>query len=166
MRRGAHFAAAAVAMAAPLCGSASAHEFKKGAIEIDHPWSRPTPPSAPVASGYVKLTNTGSERDRLLEVTSPIASGAEIHETAIVDGVARMRPVDGGVELPVGASIDFAASGLHVMFLDPVRMLKRDEVFPATLVFEKAGDVHVDFIVQLRPETVDGSAHGNDHGNQ
>ena len=37
-----------------------AHDYTAGDIRIGHPWSRPTPPSAKVAGGYVKLNNAGS----------------------------------------------------------------------------------------------------------
>jgi copper(I)-binding protein len=66
-----------------VAGPASAHDFRAGQIEINHPWSRPTSPSAPVAGRSMKLTNTGAETDRLIEVTSPIAERAEIHRSVV-----------------------------------------------------------------------------------
>jgi copper(I)-binding protein len=154
---------AALAMSLLLSGMALAHQFKAGSIEIVHPWSRPTPPSAPVASGYVKLTNGGTETDRLVEVTSPIAKSAEIHRSLVQDGVAMMRPLPEGVTIEPGATVDFEAERLHIMFIDPTRQLKDEEKFPATLVFEKAGSVEVEFAVQRRPALPapeDHSGHG------
>jgi len=154
----------AVALAAfiAIAGPASAHDFKAGQIEIDHPWSRPTPPSAPVAGGYMKLINSGTETDRLIEVTSPIAERAEIHRSIIENGVASMRPVE-GLAIAPGATVDFEAEKLHVMFIKPTRQLKDGEKFPAKLVFEKAGPVDVEFMVQMRaskPAADDHSGHG------
>jgi len=154
--------AAAFAVIIALAGPAAAHEFKAGMIEIGHPWSRPTPPSAPVASGYMKLTNTGTEIDRLTAISSPIAERAEIHRSVVADGVASMRPVD-GLAVEPGATVDFGAEKLHVMFIAPDRQLKDGERFPATLVFEKAGSVEVEFMVQRRgaePAATDHSGHG------
>ncbi|SMH26137.1 copper chaperone PCu(A)C [Mesorhizobium australicum] len=155
----------AVALAAfiALVGPAPAHDFEVGQIEIDHPWSRPTPPSAPVAGGYMKLVNTGTETDRLIEVTSPIAERAEIHRSVVENGVASMRPVE-GLAVEPGATVDFEAEKLHIMFIKPNRQLKDGEKFPATLVFEKAGSVDVEFMVQMRaskPAAEDHSGHGN-----
>ena len=82
---------APLALACP----AAAHDFTAGMIEIGHPWSRPTPPSAPVASGYMKLTNNGTEADRLTAISSPFAQRAEIHRSVVTDGVASMRPAEG-----------------------------------------------------------------------
>ncbi|MBX3531697.1 MAG: copper chaperone PCu(A)C [Rhizobiaceae bacterium] len=154
---------AALAMSMALSGVALAHQFKVGPIEVGHPWSRPTPPSAPVASGYVKLTNGGAETDRLVEITSPIGKRAEIHRSLVQDGVATMRPLTEGVAIEPGATVDFEAERLHVMFIEPTRQLKEDEKFPATLVFEKAGSVEVEFVVQRRPAPAapeDHSGHG------
>ena len=132
-------------------GSASlAHDFKIGSIEIDHPWVRPTPPSAPAASGFLTLTNSGSEPDRLVEVISSIAASAEIHRSTIEDGVAKMRPLQKGVLVEPGKPINFEAERLHIMFMKPNAQLKDKEKFPATLVFERAGRVDVEFMVQRK----------------
>ncbi|WP_337918632.1 copper chaperone PCu(A)C [Pseudaminobacter soli (ex Zhang et al. 2022)] len=154
--------AAALAALIALMAPSVAHEFKAGMIEIGHPWSRPTPPSAPVASGYMTLTNSGAEADRLVEISSPLSERAEIHRSAIESGVASMRPVE-GLPLEPGTTVDFAAEKLHVMFIGPERQLKDGERFPATLVFEKAGAVEVEFVVQRRADEAapeDHSGHG------
>lgn len=154
--------AMALAAFVAIAGPASAHDFKAGQIEINHPWSRPTPPSAPVAGGYMKLINLGTETDRLIEVTSPIAERAEIHRSIIENGVASMRPVE-DLAIAPGATVDFEAEKLHIMFIKPSRQLKDGEKFPAKLIFENAGSVDVEFMVQMRaskPAGEDHSGHG------
>lgn len=155
-------AAALVAFVA-IVGPASAHDFKVGKIEINHPWSRPTPPSAPVAGGYMILKNAGSDTDRLVQVTSPSAERAEVHRSVVESGVASMRPVD-GLALEPGATVDFEAEKLHIMFIGPKQQLQDGDKFPATLVFEKAGTVDVEFVVQRQasePAAADHSGHGS-----
>ena len=137
---------ALIAFGAP----ALSHKFSVGSIEIGHPWSRPTPPAAPVASGYVKLTNSGSDMDRLVEVRSLISARVEIHRSIVESGIASMRPVDGGVDVPAGATVDFEVEKLHLMFVEPSQQLKYGDRFVATLVFEKAGPVEVEFVVQRK----------------
>lgn len=132
-----------------FAGPGAVHEFKIGTIEINHPWSRPTPPSAPVASGSVKLTNSGSKADRLLMITSPISERAEIHRSIVENRIASMCPVD-GLAVEPGATVDFQADKLHVMFIDPARPLKDGDRFPATLTFENAGAIEVQFVVQRK----------------
>lgn len=140
-----------------------AHDFRAGDIEVGHPWSRPTPPAAKVAGGYVKVTNTGSEPDRLVSVSSPIADRAEIHRSVIENGVASMRPLE-GVTVEPGDTVDFEAERLHFMFIEPDRQLRDGDRFPATLAFENAGRIDVEFMVQMRasaPAAEDHSGHGD-----
>src|SRR5687767_3823265 len=96
-------ALAAFALAA-TASAANAHDFKKGALQVDHPWSRATPHGAAVAAGYFVIENHGAKADRLVSVSvSPdIAGRAEIHEMAVQGGVMRMRPLSHGVEIAPG----------------------------------------------------------------
>lgn len=126
----------------------SAHEYKVGSIRIVHPWSRATPPVVPVAGGYVRLINTGQEPDRLLGVSSEIAEKAEIHESTITDGVARMRPLVDGLSIKAGETVELKPGEIHIMFIKPARSLKEGDRFEASLRFERAGTVKVEFMVQ------------------
>jgi periplasmic copper chaperone A len=130
--------------------SAVAHDYSKGSIIIDHPWSRATPKGAPVGGGYLVIENRGSVADRFLSVSvsSEIAGRTEIHEMAVTDGVMRMRPLANGVEVAPGMTAKFEPGGLHVMFLDLKRPLEKGERFKATLNFEKAGAIEVEFVVE------------------
>ncbi len=146
-----------------IAGVAPARDFSAGQVEINQPWARPTPPSAPVAGGYMKLHNLATEADRLIEVTSPIAERAEIHRSIVENGIVSMRPVERLVVEPK-STVDFEMEKLHVMFIKPYRQLKSGENFPVKLVFERAGSVDVEFIVQMRPTkstTENHSGHGS-----
>lgn len=138
-----------------------AHEFKVGDLEIGHPWSRATPPGAKVAGGYFTVTNTGSSPDRLLSISSEISTKAELHEMGVSDGVMTMRPVTGGLEIPAGGKVALAPGGYHLMFVGLKRQPKQGETFPATLTFEKAGSVTVDFAVEGIGETDGKDNHAN-----
>lgn len=127
---------------------ALAHEFKVGDLEIEHPWSREVPAGARVAGGYLVINNGGGAADRLVSVSSEISAKAEIHEMAVKDGVMTMGQVDGGLEIPAGGSAALEPGGYHVMFIDLKQQPKKGESFPATLTFEKAGSVTVEFSVE------------------
>ena len=141
------------ALAAALAGAALgpvaalAHGFKAGSIDIGHPWSRATAPGAPVAGGFLKLTNTGTEADTLVAATFEAANRVEIHEMAVVDGVMKMRALAKGLEVPAGGSVELKPGSYHVMFIDLKRQLKEGESFKGELVFEKAGKVQVEYKV-------------------
>jgi len=147
-RRAALAAAFALALSFAGLHGALAHEFKLGDLEIEHPWSRATPPGAKVAGGYFTVVNHGGAADRLVSVTSDISARAEVHEMAVKDGVMTMRPVDGGVEIPAGGKVELKPGGYHLMLMDLKRPAKQGETFPATLTFEKAGSVVVQFQVE------------------
>ncbi|RWD30297.1 copper chaperone PCu(A)C [Mesorhizobium sp.] len=138
-----------------------AHEFKVGDLEIVHPWSRATPPGAKVAGGYFTVTNTGSSPDRLLSISSEISAKAELHEMGVKDGVMTMRPVTSGLEIPAGGKVALAPGGYHLMFVGLKRQPKQGETFPATLIFEKAGTVTVDFAVEGIGQTGGMDSHAN-----
>lgn len=137
--------AAALLAPAPLL----AHEFEAGDLTIDHPMAFATAPTAMAGGGYMTIANAGSEPDRLLEVRADFPR-VELHATEERDGVARMRPVE-ALEIPPGETVELRPGGLHVMFMgldgDP---LEAGEEIPATLVFERAGEVDVVFHVEAR----------------
>lgn len=127
---------------------ATAHDFRIRQIRIDHPWSRATPPVAAVAGGYLTLINEGQTPDRLVSISSPLAERVEIHESRVVDGVARMRPLPDGLSIPAGTTAELKPGQTHIMFIKPIRPLNAEAQFPATLSFEKAGSIDVIFYVQ------------------
>lgn len=125
-----------------------AHGFKVGDLEIEHPWSRATPAGAKVAGGYFTIINNGSTPDRLLSISSDVSDKAELHEMSVKDGVMTMRPVTDSLEIPAGGKVALAPGGYHLMFIGLKRQPKQGEKFSATLTFEKAGTVTVDFAVE------------------
>lgn len=124
-----------------------AHDFKIGAIEIEHPWARATPKGASLGGGYVKLTNTGKEPDRLIGGSIPIAARFEIHQMSMTNGVMQMRPVTGGLEIKPGESLELKPGSYHLMFLDLKAPLVAKQPLKGTLAFEKAGTVEIEYTV-------------------
>lgn len=137
--------AAALALAA---SSALAHDYKAGAITIDHPWSRATPQGATVGAGYFTLTNTGTTAERLVGASAAAADHVEVHEMSMVDGVMRMRPVQGGVDIKPGQTVEFKSNALHLMMMGLKQPLQQGQRIKGTLTFEKAGTVDVEFAVE------------------
>ncbi len=126
---------------------AFARDYRLGTLEIHDPWARATPPSAPTAGGYMTITNKGSAPDRLVSIESPAAAKADIHEMKMDGSVMRMRADDGGLALPPGQTVVLKPGGYHVMFQELKAPFKKDSTVKATLVFEKAGRIDVEFAV-------------------
>lgn len=143
-------AALALFASGPL---ATAHGYTAGALRIAHPWSRPTPPGAPTAAGYLMITNTGPKPDRLLGGTTPMASSIEVHQMSMSGGIMRMRRLVGGLVLPPGQTVKLEPGGVHLMIIGPKRAFRLGDHVPATLRFERAGKVRVEFYVEAAPPT-------------
>lgn len=139
---------ALAALVAILALPAFALDYKLGAIEIGHPWSRATPPTAESGGGFLAITNTGTTPDRLIAVKSPAADKVEIHEMKMDGNIMRMREVEKGIEIPPGATVELKPGGFHVMFMGLRAPFAKDAKVPLTLVFEKAGSIDVDLMVQ------------------
>ena len=139
-------------------GAAAAQEFKAGSLEIDQPWSRATPKGAKVGAGYLTIKNTGTTPDRLVSGTSPVAGKFEIHEMSMDKGVMKMRPVPEGVEIKPGETVELKPSSFHFMIMDLKQPIVRGKPFKASLMFEKAGPVEVEFEVVAPGATPAGAA--------
>jgi copper(I)-binding protein len=127
-------------------GSAQAHGFKLGQIEIGHPYSRAMLPMAKVGGGYFKITNNGPA-DRLVRVTSDRAESVELHEMKMNGAVMQMRELEDGIAIPANTTVELKPGSYHLMFMNVPQPFKEGEMIKATLVFEKAGSVDVEFAV-------------------
>ncbi|MGE7417488.1 DUF1775 domain-containing protein [Methylobacterium tarhaniae] len=135
--------AAAPAGAAPA-GSAS---IKAGDLTITAPWIRATPGGAKVAGGYLQVTNTGKEPDRLVSASIPLAARGEVHQMAMDKGVAKMAPVEAGLVIKSGETVVLKPGGYHLMFMDLTGPVKAGDTLDGTLTFARAGTVPVRFAV-------------------
>jgi copper(I)-binding protein len=122
--------------------------IKAGALQIEAPWLRATPGGAKVAAGYLRISNTGTEPDRLAGASMPLAPRGEVHEMSMQNGVMHMGPLAQGLAIPPGKTVELKPGGFHLMFLDLKGSLKQGEKVDVTLTFEKAGSVTVAFLVQ------------------
>ena len=139
---------AALIGATLIAAPAFAHDYKVGDLQIDHPWARATPGGATVGGGFMKIKNAGSAADRLVAGSAEVAGRVEIHEMAVIDGIMKMRALDKGLEIAPGKTVELKPGGFHVMLMDLKRPLKQGETVKATLVFEKAGSLQVEFQVE------------------
>ena len=136
---------ALVALALGLA-PALADSVKAGDLTIQAPWARATPKGAQVGAGYLTIKNNGAAADRLTAVTADFAE-VQVHEMKMNHGVMQMREVAGGLEIPAHQSVTLKPSGYHLMFMKLQHPLVKGETVKATLTFEHAGQVAVDFPV-------------------
>lgn len=134
----------ALSWAAPV----SAHDYKLGSLEIATPWTRATPATAKSGGGFMTITNKGTTTDRLIAARSPASMKVEVHEMKMDGSIMRMREVEGGLEIPAGATVTLKPGGFHIMFMELAAPLAKGGKVPVTLVFEKAGSIDVDFKIE------------------
>src|SRR5215469_589904 len=97
--------------------SAHAADYKVGSVVVADPWSNATPKGATVGAGYMKITNNGTAPDRLISGSTESASKLEVHEMKMENGVMKMRPVQGGLAINPGQTVDLSPNTYHVMFV-------------------------------------------------
>lgn len=136
-----------------------AHEYTAGALTLGHPYIPAAIGNAPAAGGFLTITNAGAEADALIGIEAPFAGMAMLHETVVDgDGVARMSHIE-RLDIPAGGTVALERGGLHIMFMDLAEPPAEGMMLPATLIFEKAGSVSVEFKVEPSSGGDDHSSH-------
>jgi len=145
-----------------------AAEYDVGSIHIAQPWSRATPKGAKAGAGYMTITNKGTTPDKVSCVSDDASAQCEIHSMTMEGGVMKMRPVEGGLEIKPGETVTLAPSSFHVMFRDLKHPLEQGKTVKATLKFDKAGSVDVEYPIlavgATAPVTQGGGTKMQDHG--
>ncbi len=139
------FLAAALSLAALSPALAGDFASADGSIKISGTWTRATPAGAKVAGGFLKITNTGSQTDRLIGGTLLTAGKVEVHEMSMKDGVMTMAPLAKGLVIQPGASVELKPGGYHLMFMDLKSQIKQGDTVEGTLQFERAGTIKVSY---------------------
>lgn len=135
-------------LSALLVTSGQAGDAKAGDLVITQAWSRATPNGAKIAGGYLTIENKGTAADRLIGGSGDIVGKVEVHEMAMNNGVMTMRPLDKGLAIEPGKTVNLAPGGYHLMLMDLKGPFKQGDKVPVTLEFEKAGKVTLSLDVQ------------------
>ena len=129
-------------------GDALAEDFSIGTMQVGNPWTRATPKGSAVAGAYMTISNKGAAPDRLLGGSVAVAGRFEVHSMVMEQGVAKMRPVEGGLEIKPGETVELKPGSFHIMLTDLKQPLEKGQKVKGTLEFEKAGKVDIEFAVE------------------
>lgn len=124
-----------------LARPALAHSFKLGAIEIGHPWAKPS--VAGKAAIFLALANEGPAADRLIGASSPLAAQTVI---CAPDG-STLKEIMLAPHRPVA----FRPGGKYIALSGLKQPLAAGEFFPITLRFANAGTTTVKVLVENTP---------------
>jgi len=133
--------------ATPPARDAASSAASSGPVAVTGGWSRATPGGVDLAAGYLTITNTGKDGDRLTGGTFERAKKVEVHTMTNEDGVMKMRHLAEGLEVPAGGTVELKPGGLHLMLVGLSSGLKAGETVKGTLAFEKAGNIDVTLTV-------------------
>ena len=133
---------------APLLLVLASTGVARGDTAIVDPWIAEPPPGSDAAAGYATVVSR--DGDRLLSASCGFALATALHGTTVEDGVAGMRPVEDGLEVPPDRPLVLEPGGFHIMFAGLEERLRDGDRLTVTLVFEDAGAVDVLFPVIRR----------------
>src|SRR5580692_12839124 len=126
----------AFALAQIAATAAQAADYDVGSIHISQPWARATPNGASTGAAYMTITNKGTAPDRVSCVSSDASAQCQIHSMTMEDGVMKMRPVEGGLEIKPGETVMLKPASFHVMLVDLKHPLEAGQTIKATLKFD------------------------------
>lgn len=136
--------------------------YMVGDLRLKSPFARATLPNQPVAGAFLMITNTGSEDDVLVGVSSPVSERGEIHEMAMDGDTMTMRELADGLVIPAGETVELKPGGYHLMLMELKQPLVEGETVEVSLEFQKAGTVTIPFAIMGKgAKNMDHSGHGS-----
>ena len=128
---------------------------------VSDSYARSTGPLAKAGAAYMKIMNHSKEDDRLISVYSDIAKKTELHTHLKSDnGVMKMMRIDKGIEIGAMKEHSLVRGGEHIMFMGLKEPFENGKIIPVTLLFEKAGEVNIEVVVdQKRKEKKHSQSH-------
>jgi periplasmic copper chaperone A len=119
-------------------------------IYVNNGYARVNGVSAQTGAAFMVIENTGDEDDRLIDVVADVANMASLHSNKTdANGMAMMRPIDGGIVIPAHGLAELKRGANHLMMMGLKKSLKQDDVVTLFLTFEKAGTIIVRIPVDL-----------------
>lgn len=135
--------AAAAALALLLCTGAPAAER----VTAENAWVPWAPPAIKVHAAYLTVVNHDHADQLIVGVESPDYERAELHVSAVKNGLAEMRALD-QVPVPAHKTVAFAPGGMHIMLINPKRAYAVDE--RVRVVLRLQGGERIETAAQVR----------------
>lgn len=134
----------AVLFASLIGSTAGAREC---AAVVEESWVRMPPMAMPMLAGFARIRNPCADPVVVVGVSSPAFEDVSLHETRVVDGVSRMRPV-ARLRIAAGDAMLLQPGGLHLMLMQPRGELAEGSRIPIAFALEGGGELRGDFQVR------------------
>lgn len=135
-----------------------------GNIVVEQAWARLGSSASKTCAVYLTIHNKSNTDDFLLAVSSTASLTTAIHETQVQDGIARMEPLPGGLNMTSHEEVVMRPGGIHIMLSGLSRAVKPGSMLPVTMVFRDAGTLDFEVtVLALGAEdpTIKHKAHGS-----
>jgi periplasmic copper chaperone A len=130
-----------------------AHSHKQKGLEIVHPWTyETTDPGTANVPVYMALKNTSRSTDRLVAASSDLADKVELIELQ-GPGSNKMPVATSAFVVAAGKTLQLTPAGPRLLLLGVKKPLNAFDSFGMTLMFEKAGKVEVEVMVEESDRT-------------
>lgn len=86
--------------------------------QVQDGWLRLPPGRMPMLAGFGRIVNPCAKPIKVIAARSEAFASVELHESRIVDGVSRMRPVP-VLRIAAGDAAVLKPGGLHLMLMRP-----------------------------------------------
>lgn len=114
-------------------------------IEIQDPWLRLMPEGVKSTAGFVTIKNNTDSPIVLEDVSLDWAKHAMLHESKVVDGMAKMQHLD---ELVIENELVFQPGAKHIMIMGVKETLIEGESYNIRLHFKDREPLEVAFKVR------------------
>lgn len=128
------FTSIKISLAAAVLLGASASVWAE--VKIDNAWVRTTVAQQKATGAFMQITS--SDNRRLTGVSTPLAGIAEVHQMSMEGNIMKMRPLDNGLELPAGKTVELKPGSYHIMLMDLKGQIKPGDDVLLKLSFETA----------------------------
>lgn len=124
-----------------------AGKLSVGAVTVRDAWVRESTAARTTSSAYFTIHNGGDMVVKLVKIGVAGVQHAQLHEMADQGGNPVMRRVD-AVNIPVGATVELAPGGTHVMLTEIAAPLQSGTTVEMTLTFDSGRATTVQAVVR------------------
>lgn len=146
------FAAVSVVsvLSCALCASAFAARpaaARACKAQVVDGWVRLPPNAMPMMAGFARIENGCATPVAIVAARSDAFASVELHETRVVDGVSRMRPVP-ALRIPAKGGAQLKPGGMHLMLMRPSAALSPGGTVAVEFELAGGGVLRGDFEVR------------------
>lgn len=119
---------------------AAAADYVRADLTLAAPWARAS--VSKTAQAFITIRNTGTEADRLMAISSPVAKRVELVRYEEIGGVNGAQTVK-SLEIPPGNTVSLSPATLVLSLIGLKQSLTAGSTVRLTLTFARAGAVSV-----------------------